>query len=249
VGEAPESPLEPYYRDELVTLYCGDCREITDWLAADVLITDPPYGIGYDRKRGTWKMPADRPRGISSDGDTALRDWALEAWGADRVAIAFGDLKLPRPARTAKTLIYRKPPDSGTHGALGGFRHDVEAIYLIGKWPAALGGRSSVIESGARMVGGSVGPAGRYGHPHAKPVDVMEQLIQACPPPKRYSRPVRRLWLHSRRCEEPRPLRYRSGTRGALLRAGRPSLVSDDPHGFFTPDPRCPSRNYRAAVA
>ena len=67
------------------------------------------------------------------------------------------------------------------NSAAAGFRHDVEAIYLIGKWPHALGGRSSVIESGARMVGGSVGPAGRYGHPHAKPVDVMETLIQACP--------------------------------------------------------------------
>jgi DNA modification methylase len=172
---------EAYYQDESVQLWLGDCREVTEWLAADVLVTDPPYGIGYDRRRRTWKMPAGRPHGISSDEDTSLRDWALEAWG-DRPAVAFGALKLAPPARTTQVLIYRKPPDSGTHGAAAGFRHDVEPVYLIGRWPHALGGRSSVIESGARMVGGQLGPAGRYGHPHAKPVDVMETLIAACPP-------------------------------------------------------------------
>lgn len=172
----------PYFSDGQVTLYLGDCREITSWLAADVLVTDPPYGRAWRQGRH-WdpKHSDDRHAGIAGDADTTVRNVALGMWGG-RPGVVFGDLMLA-PAPGAKiTLVYQKPSNAGARGAIGGFRRDIEAVYLIGRWPSGIGGRSSILPTGARMQGGSVGVQSRYGHPHAKPVDVMETLIAACPP-------------------------------------------------------------------
>lgn len=53
---APDAqPPAPYYADDLVTLYQGDCREIL--AALDIkpalVLTDPPYGMDYKPLRGS----------------------------------------------------------------------------------------------------------------------------------------------------------------------------------------------------
>lgn len=173
---------EPYYVDDAVRLYLGDCQKITEWLVADVLVTDPPYGRGWKQGRLKAAHQADDSHaGISGDIDTTVRDNALAMWG-DRRAVMFGDLMLAPPSGTKLVGIYRKPPNAGTRGAIGGRRRDAEAIYLIGPWSAGLGGRSSVIVTGARSAGNPSSIQSRYGHPHAKPIDVMEELLATCPP-------------------------------------------------------------------
>ncbi len=41
--------MKPYYQDEWVTIYLGDCREILSELPkVDLVLTDPPYGNNTD---------------------------------------------------------------------------------------------------------------------------------------------------------------------------------------------------------
>lgn len=177
--------MSVYYSDELVTLYHGDCLELSDWLEADVLVTDPPYGRDWRSGSGMTNAfgrgRGSKPHGgIVGDKDTMTRDLALGAWG-NRPAVVFGDLLVQQPSGAVQALIYAKPEDAGIKGARAGFRRDAEAIYLVGPWPVGVGGLSSIIHTNG-LVAGPRGVATRAGHPHAKPLDVLEQILATCPP-------------------------------------------------------------------
>jgi len=44
--------IKPYYQEEGITIYHGNCREILPQLGAvDLVLTDPPYGIDYQSSR------------------------------------------------------------------------------------------------------------------------------------------------------------------------------------------------------
>lgn len=88
--------IAPYYQDDLVTLFHGDCLAITDWLRADVLVTDPPYGTqfseanpngGYGRRQNAGLGPQGFT--IANDATTETRDAAL-AYGASDPRCASG---------------------------------------------------------------------------------------------------------------------------------------------------------------
>jgi hypothetical protein len=171
--------MKPYYSDDLVTLYHGDCRDVTAWLEADVLVTDPPYGRAWkqgDTGKGRgWA--SDKHAGIANDSTTEARDVVINAWG-DRPAIVFGDLMLPPPRRTRHVLIYDKGNDAGFTGAVGGYRRNAEAIYLLGNHGSGLGGRSAVLRT-STSAGGNL--ARTTGHPHTKPSDLMCALVDCAP--------------------------------------------------------------------
>ncbi len=60
--------MKPYYQDEWVTIYHGDCLEATDLPVIDLILTDPPYGSGlavdfanrFSTPAGKWWNKSDR---------------------------------------------------------------------------------------------------------------------------------------------------------------------------------------------
>lgn len=162
----------PYYQDDAVTLYHGDCREAAVWLHGDVLVTDPPYGIDYNS--GSQRVAL--PRSIAGDKDTAVRDWVLDEW-EDSPALVFGTWRIPRPAGTRMVLVW------DTKGALGmgdlslPWKPSHQEIYVIGS--GFTGRRDSDVITCAPVQ--SLGYNGRE-HPHEKPVTLLQRLIDKCPP-------------------------------------------------------------------
>jgi len=164
----------PYYQDDAVTLYHGDCREETAWLEADVLITDPPYGIGWSKGQNN-AAGSHAHAGILNDGDTSVRDEALTFWGDHRPGVVFGSFRAPRPADVRQTLVWRKPVDAGVVGSVTGYRTDTELIFLTGPHPRRNSSRSSVLTTD-----GGVG-AYRTEHPHSKPIALLQRIMEWLP--------------------------------------------------------------------
>lgn len=47
--------MKPYYEHAGITIYHGDCREVLPELSEfDLMLTDPPYGLGKKMQGGTW---------------------------------------------------------------------------------------------------------------------------------------------------------------------------------------------------
>ncbi|WP_301119899.1 DNA-methyltransferase [Mycolicibacterium fortuitum] len=188
----------PYYQDDLITLYHGSCLDVTEWLDADVLITDPPYGMSF---RSNQRTATEKFDAIAGDNDPGLRDEVLERWRSDpktlkanarawsngdgmpgpRPAAMFGTWSVTRPNHVTNLLVWNKTgagPGMGDVGAAFGRSH--EEIYLIGRWPKPehFRRRGSVISTDPSPSA----LTSKIGHPTPKPVGLMEVLVDATPP-------------------------------------------------------------------
>ena len=169
--------MKPYYQDDFITLYHGDCLEYPDlWTCADVLVTDPPYGYshrsgGGPRGNASWKNTE-----IRNDSTTDARDRALDIFQGG-AGLIFGSWKSPRPAGTRMILIWNK----GGHAGMGDlslpWKPNFEEIYVLGQ--GFQGHRDSGVINGHHVVANEA--AGRV-HSHQKPISLLESLLGKCPP-------------------------------------------------------------------
>ena len=167
----------PYYSDDYVTLYHGDCREIDAWLSADVLVTDPPYGVKWVTGQ-TSRASAPIVESIVGDESTDARDAVLALWGA-RPAIVFGGWRAPRPQRVRHRLIWHKQTRAPGFSTAPWFPND-EEVYVLGD--GFCGKPSPTVITTTEVRHGAAGEVARIGHPTPKPLDLMGLLIDKCPP-------------------------------------------------------------------
>ena len=164
--------IAPYYSDDLVTLYHGDCREFMAWRSADVLVTDPPYGMAYVSNSSKYGSTAP----IAGDGTTRLRDEVLALWGTGP-ALVFGTWRAPRPEAARALIIWDKGDSPGMGDLRLPWGPSHEEVYVLGE---GFQGR----RGGSVIRNNTLPPSADYrpDHPTPKPVALMERLIGHCPP-------------------------------------------------------------------
>lgn len=160
--------MRPYYEDGSVTIYHGDCREVLSYVHADVMITDPPYGLQV--VAGSYGRHGDT---IANDMTADVRDGVIGEWLGP--LLVFSSARLPEPPGTWGWRLVWDKAEPGLNG--GPWRYNHEPIYVRGEgWIRGTHAFSILrfpIQNGSED---------RHFHPHRKPVPLMRALINSAPP-------------------------------------------------------------------
>ena len=126
--------IKPYYQDGAVTIYHGDCREILPGLPkVDLVLTDPPYGIGYSHGVGGGNLAGstkfDHHPIYGDDKPFDPSPWlgfdAVVLWGANHYASRLPDSKF--------WLVWDKRDGMGSND-----QADCEMAWVKGKGNARI---------------------------------------------------------------------------------------------------------------
>lgn len=182
------------FEDELTTIIHGKWQDHLDVIdGADVLITDPPYGMSYISNSAIAGPSAP----VRGDKDTVERDTLLDRWFGVRLekfdsdgyqdgnrlgrpALVFGTWRVPRPSWPIRQLLIWHKGDSPGMGDLtlpwGPSHEDIYVMGGIGEghWTGKRG--PSVIRARTRE-GNATNSHAQHGHPTPKPILLMQDLV------------------------------------------------------------------------
>lgn len=153
-----------------VELFRGDCLE---WLSengdrrVDLFLIDPPYGIAL--KNNGWSAS---DRHVIGDADPSVGLEVLQLLCGSPV-VAFASPKLPWPGKWRQVLAWDKGPAVGGGGDPATcFKNTFELIHVANTKPLGVSRGESVLKF-------HVTPKDFRFHPCAKPVPLLEYLIEA----------------------------------------------------------------------
>lgn len=175
----------PYFQNDHITLYHGDCRTILPTLDKDsvhAVITDPPYGQDYKSNRGTHdKIAGDDGYEVAREG---LR-LSARVLRRGRHLYSFGPAHLVEaPYAAAVELIWDKGiVGMGDLSLPWGRSHEpiTFAVYEPSKAnrDKGYGGLAARVRQGSVLRVPRTNGAATKRHPTEKPVPLMRQLIES----------------------------------------------------------------------
>ncbi len=132
----------PYYQDELVTLFHGDCRDVVPSLPrVDLVLTDPPYALGA--RNGEWAATAAVAIGLNEAAKRVRAKGSMVVFTTTSGrGIEFTQGAVGRRMAFNRLLIWQKP--GGRSRAVSPWRWDTVAILLFGRAPSSTIGESAV---------------------------------------------------------------------------------------------------------
>jgi site-specific DNA-methyltransferase (adenine-specific) len=100
--------MKPYYEQDRITIYHGDCRALLGSLEkVDLLMTDPPYGIDFAGQPTKWQRRAGQV--AEAWDESPAPAWLLDGFRAlAKYQVIWGGNYFPLPP-TRCWLIWHKP--------------------------------------------------------------------------------------------------------------------------------------------